>query len=321
MLRQLRAGWRRLVGGESGSESGDGAARTAQHWDNWQARVAQQPARYGDWADHPVILGLLQEELFGSPSVSVLDFFKASCPAFESAHALSLCCGDGAFERQLVAAGVFGSVTGMDLSPARVEAANAARGEWAGRLAYEMGDANSGAFGTACYDVVFAKAALHHVEALEAMFAGVRRCLRPGGRLAAIDFFGPTRFQWTDRQLALANAFLQRLPDALVRRPDGSLHRNLQRPTVAHMIALDPSEAVRSGELLDALRASMRTEHELDAGGAVLNLVFDGAIVNNFEAGRPEHDAWIHEAFACERAHMAAGDIGSDFKVIVARPA
>ncbi len=321
MLQQLRAGWRRLVGGESGGDAGDGSARTAQHWDDWQAHAAQQPARYGDWADHPVVLGLLQEELFGSASVSVLDFFKASCPEFADAHALSLCCGDGAFERQLVAAGVFGSVTGLDLSPARVEAANAARGAWAGRLAYEVGDANSGEFGTACYDVVFAKAALHHVEALEAMFDGVRRCLRPGGRLATIDFFGPTRFQWTDRQLELANAFLQRLPDALVRRSDGSLHRGLQRPTVQHMIALDPSEAVRSGELLDVLRASMRIEHEFDAGGAVLNLVFDGGIVNNFEAGRAEHDAWIHEAFACERAHMAAGDIGSDFKVIVARPA
>jgi hypothetical protein len=118
----------------------------------------------------------------------------------------------------------------------------------------------------------------------------------------------------------LANAFLAReVPEALRRRADGSLHQ-VVRPTVDEMIAMDPSEAVRSADILQLLKDNLEIEKEFDPGGALLNLILDGSIVNNFEAGNPAHDALVEKAFHYERQLMASGEIGSDFKFIIARP-
>lgn len=292
--------------------------QAAKHWDDWQARQTAAPQAYVDWGEHPTVLALLQQEAFGDPAFTLFHYLLSEHPEFAAARAISLCSGDGGFERLLVENGIFGHVTGTDIAPGRVAAANAARGVLADRLAFEVADVNRAEFGEACYDVVFAKAALHHVSELEALFAGIRRCLKPGGHLVTLDFFGPTRFQWTDRQLAAANAFLEeQVPQALRRRADGSLHR-VVRPTVQEMIAMDPSEAVRSAEVYGLLTANLRIDKEIPVGGALLNLVLDPSIIMNFQPGQPEHDAVIRQAFERERALMRSGELASDFKFIIA---
>lgn len=295
------------------------AAAAARAWDAFQSRREAGPPTYVDWADHPTVLALLQETLFGDAQLSVFDFLRSRYPQFASARAISLCCGDGAFEKMLVQAGVFQSVVGTDISPARVNAANAARGPHAMQLEYRLHDANRGDYGIGQYDVVFAKAALHHIEKLEAAFDGIVRALRPDGRLVTIDFFGPTRFQWTDAQMAIANELLDAMPGELAMRPDGVRWR-VTRPTVEAMIEMDPSEAVRAGELREILGERMAVEREFAVGGAVLNLVLDASIVNNFDPANEAHNGWIRRAFERERAAMEEGAIGSDFRFIVARP-
>ncbi len=79
---------------------------------------------------------------------------------------------------------------------------------FADKLDFIVCDVNSGNFGNDKYDVVFAKAALHHVEQLGSLMQGIRQCLKPDGHLVTIDFFGPTRFQWTGCQLQAANNFI-----------------------------------------------------------------------------------------------------------------
>lgn len=292
--------------------------QAAKHWDEWQAEQAAAPQAYVDWGDHPTVLALLQQEAFGDPAFTLFHYLLSQHPELAQARALSLCSGDGGFEKLLVENGIFGHVTGTDIAPGRVAAANAARGALADRLEFQVADVNRADFGEACYDVVFAKAALHHVSELEALFAGMRRCLKPGGRLVTIDFFGPTRFQWTDRQIEASNAFLeQHVPAELRRRADGSLHR-VERPTVEAMIAMDPSEAVRSSEVHGQLTTHMKIDKQIDIGGALLNLVLDPSIIMNFQPGQPGHDAVIRQAFERERALMRSGELASDFKFIIA---
>jgi SAM-dependent methyltransferase len=298
-----------------------GAREAAAYWDRWQAARDVAPNRYVDWGEHPTILALLQRDLFGASETTVFDFLKTHYPQFRQAEALSLCSGDGGFEKLLVTQEVFGKVTGIDISPQRVECANAQRDPHRERLFYTVGDVNAGDFGEARYDVVFAKAALHHVEKLEILFQGIRRCLRPGGYLVTIDFFGPTRFQWSDAQLDAVNRFLaDEMPADLARRPDGSLHRSIARPTLQQMIDLDPSEAVRSGELDAQIEKNFVVERAFPIGGTLLNLIFDGAIVNNFDPHDAEHNGIIEKAYAYEKALRAAGQIGCDFKFLLAHP-
>ena len=86
---------------------------------------------------------------------------------------LDLGCGDGALTEKLVAAGA--RVMGVDASEAMIEAAKA-RG-----LDVQVRDAHELDFGPT-FDAVFSNAALHWMLDPDAVIAGVRRALKPGGR-------------------------------------------------------------------------------------------------------------------------------------------
>lgn len=89
---------------------------------------------------------------------------------------LDLGCGDGSLTEQLVASGA--EVVGADVSPEMVAAARLrgidARVEDAARLPFVDE-----------FDAVFSNAALHWMQPLDDVLAGVRRALRTGGRFVA----------------------------------------------------------------------------------------------------------------------------------------
>src|SRR5688500_15143750 len=86
---------------------------------------------------------------------------------------LDLGCGDGALTTKLVAAGA--TVVGGDASAELVAAAQALG------LDARIADGQALAF-EAEFDAVFSNAALHWMKQPDAVIAGVRRALKPGGR-------------------------------------------------------------------------------------------------------------------------------------------
>lgn len=296
----------------------------AQHWDEWQRQ--RVPGGFTDWADHPFVFRQICEYGFGDADCDLIEYIHRSLPDLSQAHVLSLCCGDGAFEYSLLQKGVFGQVTGIDISPARVDAGNAffatqGTDAYADKIHLECKDVNTDAYGEALYDVVFAKSALHHIENLEHAFAQITTCLKPGGVLVAIDFFGPTRFQWTEEQMRVRSWFWRhRVPPALRQDRDGRDIPEIARPDLAAMIAMDPSEAVRSGELYHLLQQFFTMKRDVALGGSLVNLLLYGDIVNYFDPFNEQHNAVISEAFALERLLMGLGVLDSDFRLIIAQP-
>ncbi len=296
--------------------------RVADHWNQWRLRRTQQikhaSTNYVDWGDHPVVLECIFQHAFGDRTKDPFQFLVEQYPQVQQAHVLSLCCGDASFESALLARGVFSRVTGFDLSGQSIELINQATD----RLQVKIADVNTVPYGQHEYDVVFAKAALHHIERLEYAFDEIKRCLKPGGLLVTLDFFGPSRFQWTDAQLQACHWFWEhRVPAELRREQDGSETPNIQRMNVADLVAMDPSEAVRSGELYDLLRQNFEILCDVPLGGTVLNLLLYGERVNRFNAQNPAHCALIREAHAFELDLISRGALASDFRFIVARPA
>lgn len=95
---------------------------------------------------------------------------------------LDLGCGDGVLTTEIVASGAV--VVGVDASPEMVAAATS-RG-----LDARVMDARDLSF-VGEFDAVFSNAALHWIPEADAVLAGVRRALRPGGRFVA-EFGGHT---------------------------------------------------------------------------------------------------------------------------------
>ena len=89
---------------------------------------------------------------------------------------LDLGCGDGQLTAKLVAAGA--TVVGVDASSAMVEGARS-KG-----IDARVCNAEALPF-KAEFDAVFSNAALHWVRDQDAMMAGVKRALKPGGRFVA----------------------------------------------------------------------------------------------------------------------------------------
>lgn len=89
---------------------------------------------------------------------------------------LDLGCGDGQLTAKIVAAGA--EVVGVDASPAMVE------GALAKGIDARVCNAEALPF-NAEFDAVFSNAALHWVRGQDAMMAGVKRALKPGGRFVA----------------------------------------------------------------------------------------------------------------------------------------
>src|SRR5438105_1265324 len=122
---------------------------------DWQAR------RYAATADFVPALG--------APVVALLDPKPGE-------RILDLGCGEGALTEKLVAAGA--EVVAVDAAPDMIAAARA-RG-----LDAHVVPGQSLVFDRE-FDAVFSNAALHWMHPPEAVLAGVRRALKPGGRFVA----------------------------------------------------------------------------------------------------------------------------------------
>lgn len=230
---------------------------------------------------------------------------------------ISLGCGFGGLERDLARRGMIREMDAYDLAEgAIVEARRLAQAEGHGWIRYHVADLEAQDFAESRYHAVFAHSSVHHVERLEELFATVRRALRSGGIFHLNEYVGPTRFQWTDAQLQLINGFLDSLPDHLRQTPNGR-KAPVVRPTIEQMVAMDPTEAVRSAEIRGLLSQYFRIAEERPCGGALLHMGL-AEIAQNFDMKDPEAVAHLQRFFDLEDTMMANGTIGSDFTVITA---
>lgn len=232
----------------------------------------------------------------------------------------SLGCGSGGLERDLVRRGMVGEIEGYDPSEGAVaEARRLAANLGYGNIRYQAADLAGLALPEREFDAVFTHSSLQAVEALEGVVAAVRRALKPGGLFHLNEFVGPSRFQWADAQVRLINAFLDTLPDRLLQTPAGR-KPPVERPTVEHMLAAHPTQAVRSSEIREVLTQHFDILEERPFGGTLLHMGL-GDIAQNFDAENPEDVAHLQRFFDLEDQALTEGTLGSDFTLLTATPA
>jgi O-antigen biosynthesis protein len=236
-------------------------------------------------------------------------------------HCLTLGCGAGDFERALSKHGFCRRHTGMDLSGEAIKKAKErAALEGLAQLDYQVTDINRISLPENSYDVVFGIHSVHHFSALEHIFSQTQKALKPGGFFVLYEFVGPNRFQWTDTQLNVINSILQFLPDRYCRsRKDGvTLKKRHWRPTLREMDQIDPSEAIRSEDILKVLPSYFEILERKDLGGTILHLLLDG-IAGNFAYENPKDSKLLRLLFEIEDTLMELGEIPSDFVLVFSR--
>jgi SAM-dependent methyltransferase len=297
------------------------AARVGEHWGKHAGAWRQGGAMH--WTELEAVQQRINRRVSGDPLVDpyqhVLRTYFADRLPVERAATLG--CGTGELERGLVQYGFCARHDAFDIAEESVrKAREAARQAGLEHIHYEVGDVNRIELPAQAYDCVWGVHSIHHLAALEHVFGQVRRALKPGGYFVLNEFVGPTRFQWTDRQLEVINGVLHTLPARLRARCDGSgaVKREVVRPTIAEMKSIDPSEAVRSAEILSLLPSFFEVVQVTGYGGTVLQMLLH-EIAGNFQGGDGAPSTILEAICDIEEALIDLGDLPHDFAVIVAR--
>lgn len=235
-------------------------------------------------------------------------------------RALSMGCGNAVGELEWAATGRFERIDAFDLAQQPVdEARRSAEEQGLDHIVHlSVSDVASMAMPADHYDVVLVEHALHHMAPMSTVVDRVRRTLRPGGIFCLDEFVGPTRFQWTDRQLAAADGLLSSIPEHL-RMAFGEVKREVVRPSLARMILTDPSEAIRSAEIVPEVRSRFEVVEEHGYGGTILHLVLADISQHFLDETDEQAMAVLDALITLEDALLATGEISHDFATMVAR--
>jgi SAM-dependent methyltransferase len=232
------------------------------------------------WMASGAVLLHLNERATGDPAHDWLSTWAAQFFDGENLRVLVLGCGEGWLERALVVQRP--NIARIDACDFAADAVARARAQAPPKIDYSVKDLNVDTLPPKTYDVIIAHAVLHHIERLEHAFDEIERALKDDGTLIVNEYAGPNRFQYDDTVLALINELLAALPKRFRRSSlTGAFYESKQRPTVEEMIANDPSEAVRSADLLPMIESRFDIIDRRNIGGAIAqHLLYD--IVLNF---------------------------------------
>jgi SAM-dependent methyltransferase len=287
---------------------GEAAREKAESLD-WQRRY---------WQSHPVTWRHIMRRITGRENEQWLDFTKRRFGTRQ--HGLSLGCGYGITERAAIEIGFCKRWDATDVSADAVAVAEeeARKAGMAERIRYFVADANTMELPAETYDVVIAAQALHHVEALEHVLDEIAASLTPDGIFVVQEYVGPARFQMSDEAVANANRLLAVLPRHYLVDPESGIGRHrFVRPTPKQVAKVDPSEAIRSDEIVPLVEERFRIEYRADFGGTLLHLPL-GGIIANFDPDDETDTALLDLLCMYEEALIDSGVIASDFTYIVA---
>jgi len=247
------------------------------------------------WMGEAAVRSYINESVTGSPHVWPIEWLQSLVPSPFST-AVSIGCGEGALERDLLSKKLCASIVGIDLSKEALKLAEAkalAQGLTGAR--YEQGDMNALKLPAATFDAAFFHQALHHAENLESCLSVTASSLLPGALVYIDEYVGPSRGEWSYSRMEAASELFAQLPSS-VRRS-----RHLKLPVDWR----DPTEAVRSSEILGAVSRHFEVLERHDYGGNFLSVIHPHLRLEHLATA--ERADLFQSLIAAERAHLAAG--------------
>jgi len=265
------------------------------------------------WLNHPLARARANQRVTGRSELWPIECLRAAIPErLPLRRAASVGCGVGHLERSLVGLGLVEHVVGVDYSQEALDLAiaQASAAGIEGRVSYRRADARDFLAKARDLDAVFFHSSLHHFTGLGALLGQVRAALRPDGILYLDEYVGPSRDEWSWRDLVRWNRIYWSLPRA-VRRT------RIIRPPINRE---DPTEAVASSQILPAVRTHFEIVVQRDYGGNILAPIYP-SLLRPDQAGGPSgavFDDAVRRLLTLDEAASARAP--SFHAVIIARP-
>ncbi|MBW3670798.1 MAG: class I SAM-dependent methyltransferase, partial [Acidobacteria bacterium] len=238
--------------------------------------------------EHPLIRSAINRRIGGDREMWPFDWLAEQVASKTFTRALSIGCGTGALERDLVRRGFCRSVDALDISIQSVADANrsAAREGFGDAIRYFVGDFNRLSFPRSQYDLILFHQSLHHVSELERLLSTVMQSLTPDGLLFLDEYVGPSRTTWSPRRFSHVRFTYDRLPRSV------RIHEKLPLP----IHPFDPSEAIRSDQIISRVAVGFETIEERPYGGNLLASIYPAleTITDDLVSGLiEEEEAWL----------------------------
>jgi SAM-dependent methyltransferase len=316
----------------------------AEHWGKAEPEIGR------DFYTFPPLVERYMEQVIGERrAYSEMWLEDWACDLIQSdlgrrpSRVISLCCGFGALERYLAERRFFDSCTAYDLSPGAIEQARRQAAELGvTAVDYRTSDLNRDPLPPESCDVVWANGALHHIQNLEFAVDQIFRALRPGGVLFSCEYVGPAHMHLSQRRQDLVNAAIHLLPERLrgpttaappppasrVRRvvdrlapprPEAPSLPVFWRYDERYFRDVDPSEAVRSDEVIGAVRRAFPDTVVRPFGGGIVQYALSPSFYTNFRLSSDADRGFLSALLALDEAVIGCGEYDHDNAVIYAR--
>lgn len=194
---------------------------------------------------------------------------------------LSIGCGESGPEMVAWETGLFSSFEVMDIAEGLLDRQREkAKKRGYCQISYVPANLNKVVLEENKYDFIWALGTIHHIEELEHFIAQIKKSLKPHGIIAMREYVGPKYLQFTKDQLVMADAMLQAIPKKY--RRFWNLRTKTHNPQVdkEYLLRNDPSEAVRSDEILPIIFNELKVIHFAKTGGTLLHPLLAGIAVN-----------------------------------------
>jgi ubiquinone/menaquinone biosynthesis C-methylase UbiE len=282
--------------------------RTTRAWDTTNGNIQT------NWWSVPAVQRRWNRLITGDETTYYSEYLiKKYLSDKSNLRLLSPGCGTGDKELKFARFSNFSRIEAFDLSPRRINLAiQTAQRLGVTKIHYRVSDIESFDFGRDNYNVILFDSYLHHIKKLDEILNKIYNSLTDDGIFVINEYVGPNRFQWTEAQLKTANEALLKIPPTFRRRWGmKKIKSKIFRPGILRMILSDPSEAVKSENILSKVRELFKVLEEKPYGGNILHLTLKD-ISHNFNNDNGNSIQLLNELFEIEDKFLQ-NNCNSDF--------
>lgn len=248
----------------------------------WDKRVYEK-ARSSWWDSEQLIKHInyliCGEELQGWNAGAIKKLRKIH---YTYKNAVSIGCGTGNKEMQLLEQGVVDKFICFELSDERIRIGveQAKKRGLENRITFYRQDFFNSAWVNDKFDLVFWDNSLHHMPDVFTAVKISKEILKEDGVFFCNEYIGESRFQWSDEKLKYVNNIRDKLDESIFHVGNEVFPRHRKRPSLEKMLQTDPSEAADSANILPAIWKYFQNPKIVMLGGTVHMLLLDRMIQN-----------------------------------------